>query len=188
MTSLEPRAGTSRFVVKGCRHRWSEDELEQLLRTKIDARLQGYTTEGPGLTVMRLFSCGGHATKGITHAQFHATLMDFLNVEISELETKRLFERYDTYHTGALDIADLVQRLAPPPHSNTAPPRKSRKPQAEEDEVPSEPKYVRRCGLRAEPVEVVDQHEGYQEPDLHAFGRRTAPSSIIDHHRGTPLH
>ena len=102
------------------RPRWGAEKLEQLIKDKILSKIEGY----PANAAFRLFSPGGG--KEITLQDFKGTCFKLLNVELTDVEAKQLFDKYDLDEGGTIDPHELILGIMPPPATYGQPPPRPR--------------------------------------------------------------
>jgi len=108
-------------VCLAARRTWTGDELEILVRDKIQEK----TRSGNGQTLMalRLFGAGASANEQeITPLMFQQTLSKMLNTQVQEEESMRLFVKYDMDKGGTIDCGEFTEQLLPGPQPGRNPP------------------------------------------------------------------
>jgi len=136
--ALSPTSPTSPVELRQCLMTWTGDQLEQMVRDKIQMKTAG--GNGQILTALRLFEA--EAAGEITPEMFQTALSKLLNTDISLEEAMGLFNKYDADGGGTLDTNEFTEQLLPGYHSITvkgqpAPPA----------EYAAAPAYVRKRGV-----------------------------------------
>jgi len=126
----------------GARRTWTADQLETLIRDKIQMKTTG--GNGQMLTALRIFGAGASG-KDITPQMFQSTITRLLNTDVSEEEAMDLFNKYDADGGGTLDANEFVEQLIPGPQPGLNPPAKGERPPAMASRSPPS-EYVKMDG------------------------------------------
>jgi len=95
------------------RRKWSVDELERLILTKINERL--VSNNGAVFQAFRLFNeDGGEGDRTITKEEFRSVLSRLLQCEMTWDEVAEVFDRYDRDGNGDIDIFEFIEGVMRP--------------------------------------------------------------------------
>merc|ERR1711871_1092221 len=95
------------------RQRWSADDLERIVLTKINERLK--SNNGATFQAFRIFNeDGGQGDASITKEEFRHSLSKLLQTEMTFEETEELFNKYDRDRSGDIDVFEFVEGIMKP--------------------------------------------------------------------------
>jgi len=94
---------------EGARRTWDKDQLETLLRDKINQKTAG--SNGKILQAIRLFDRDNGI---ITAAAWRRALPKLVGIELKDEESMSLFNKYDEDGGGEIDTYEFIENVLPP--------------------------------------------------------------------------